>query len=473
MLITPNIETKPSTQPRKTVVGGSLINKTSLKQIVAVALLSVGILKLRATETKSANERQTPDSAVVAHWQSWRFGMFIHWGPVSLKETEISWSRANSNPKCPNKGQIPVAVYDNLYKEFNPTNFNAVKWVATAKAAGMKYMVLTAKHCDGFLLWDSKVDDYNIMHTPFKRDVCAELAKAAHEAGMKIGWYFSPEDWRDPDFRTERNAAFVGRMQAEIRELLSNYGQIDLLWFDWDLGEPMYDQAGTYALVKKLQPQILLNNRLDLGPGNSDRQILSTNADFYTPEQSVGGYDDQRPWESCMTVSAHDHWAWGGANDGVKSTAECLQMLINAAGGDGNVLLNVGPRPDGVIDPEQANRLKDIGAWLAKNGESIYGTRGGPWKPKNGITSTRNGNQVFIHVMHSDAGRIELPALPAEIKSASLLNGDKVECSQKDGRLVVAIPPASLDAIDTVVKLELDRPALEIPALIQSSKNGQ
>ena len=159
------------------------------------------------------------------HWREARFGMFIHWGPVSLTETEISWSRANSNPNCPNNGPTPVAVYDNLYKRFNPAKFDARQWVAIAKAAGMKYMVLTAKHCDGFLLWDSKVDDYNIMHTPFHRDVCGELAKAAHEAGMGIGWYFSPMDWRDPDFRTAHNAAFVARMQAEIRELLTQLRQ--------------------------------------------------------------------------------------------------------------------------------------------------------------------------------------------------------------------------------------------------------
>ena len=160
--------------------------------------------------------------------------MFIHWGPVSLKETEISWSRANSNRKCPNAGPVPVEVYDNLYKKFDPAKFDAKEWVATAKAAGMKYMVLTVKHCDGFLLWDSKVSDYNIMHTPFKRDVAAELAKAAHEAGMRIGWYYSPMDWRDPDCRSEHNDRFVKHMREEIRELLTNYGRIDLLWFDTD-----------------------------------------------------------------------------------------------------------------------------------------------------------------------------------------------------------------------------------------------
>ena len=162
---------------------------------IPLLLLAVAFsygLKLNAQDAKPAADATAPHP-YAKHLQWWadaRFGMFIHWGPVSLKETEISWSRANSNPKCPNQGPIPVEVYDNLYKQFNPTKFDAKEWVAIAKAAGIKYMVLTAKHCDGFLLWDSKVSDYNIMHTPFKRDVCAELAKAAHEAGMKIGWYY-------------------------------------------------------------------------------------------------------------------------------------------------------------------------------------------------------------------------------------------------------------------------------------------
>jgi len=259
-----------------------------------------------------ASNAESPPKANAQSFQQWRaarFGMFIHWGPVSLTEKEISWSRANSNPKCPNHGPTPVTVYDNLYKQFNPTRFDARQWVGIAKAAGMKYMILTAKHCDGFLLWDSKVDNYNIMHTPFKRDVCAELAKAAHEAGLGIGWYFSPMDWRDPDFRTDRNAAFVARMQGEIRELLTNYGRINMLWFDWDGGKPMYEQPATYALVKKLQPKIILTNRLDLGEGNNDRQILSPHADYYTPEQAypelqrvrkfVIEYWQDGKWQAC------------------------------------------------------------------------------------------------------------------------------------------------------------------------------
>lgn len=398
----------------------------------------------------------------MAWWREARFGMFIHWGPVSLKGTEISWSRANSNSNCPNKGKIPVEVYDNLYKDFNPTNFNAKEWVALAKAAGMKYMVLTAKHCDGFLLWDSKTDDYNIMHTPFRRDVCAELSKAAREAGMRIGWYFSPMDWRDPDFRTERNAAFLKRMQGEIRELLTNYGPIDLLWFDYDGREAAYDQATTYPLVKGLQPRILLTNRLDLDKGNNNRQILSPFADYYTPEQSVGSYDDQRPWESCMTTSRRGQWAWGGDGDGVKSLDQCLNMLVRCAGGDGNLLLNVGPKPTGEIAPEQADLLKQMGAWLAKCGEGIYGTRGGPFLPGRYGVSTRRDHTIYVHVQRWPGDSLALPAIPAKVLRASALTGGAATFRQTEEGLELSVPAADRAAPFTVVALELDRPAAGI-----------
>ena len=171
------------------------------------------------------------------------------------------------NPACPNNGPIPVAVYDNLYKDFNPLKFDARRWVAIAKAAGMKYMVLTAKHCDGFLLWDSKVSDYNIMHTPLKRDVVRRVGQAAREQGIKIGWYFSPMDCATRTAVRTRNAEFVKRMQGEIAELLTNYGKIDLLWFDYDGRSVPWDQERTYALVKRLQPQIIIDNRLDVGGG--------------------------------------------------------------------------------------------------------------------------------------------------------------------------------------------------------------
>lgn len=416
-----------------------------------------------APATEIATARPYPDR--LDWWAKSRFGIFVHWGPVSLKGTEISWSRANTNPKCPNRGPIPAEVYDNLYKEFNPTNFDAGQWIGLARAAGAGYMVLTAKHCDGFLLWHSKASEYNIASTPFRRDVCAELAKAARAQGVRIGWYFSPMDWRDPDFRAERQAAFLDRMQDEVRELLGNYGRIDLLWFDWDGGEPLYDQARTYGLVRQLQPSIVINNRLDLGPGNSDRQILSTNADYYTPEQHVGAYDDQRPWESCMTLSSRNQWAWGGPTDGVKSFAACLGMLIGCAGGDGNLLLNVGPMPNGEIPSDQAARLRELGAWLAQYGESIYGTRGGPYKPGEYGASTRNGRTIYLHIREWNEDALRLPPIGAKVTSSRVVTGGTVTVKQTANGLDISVPPGDRQPLDTIVALELDREALSLPAL--------
>jgi len=432
--------------------------------------ICVALFKGSLADVAGMPRKAKPES--LQAWRDARFGMFIHWGPVSLKGTEISWSRANSNPHCPNNGPIPVEVYDTLYKEFNPTNFNAREWVATAKAAGMKYMVLTAKHCDGFLLWDSKVDDYNIMHTPFKRDVCAELAKAAHDAGMKLGWYFSPMDWRDPDCRSTNNAAFVKRMQAELAELLTNYGTIDLLWFDWD-GQPApWDQETTYRLVRQLQPGIVIDNRLDLGNGHP-ASFIGPWADYYTPEQEVGGFDNRHPWESCMTISHRNQWAWGGADDGVKTFAECVKMLIGCAGGDGNLLLNVGPMPNGEIAPEQTGRLKEMGAWLATYGTSICGTRGGPYMPDGAVVSTHKGTRIYLHILSWPGETLSLPALPAKILRSTALTGGNVTVTQADGAIEISLPAGDRQESGTIVELELDRPASGIEPLKRTRGNKE
>ena len=433
-----------------------------LKRLVLLSLLMPGCLSTFAAEPATP----APTSERMAWWREARFGMFIHYGPVTLTGKEISWSRVNSNPKCPNKGPTPVKVYDNLYKKFNPTNFNAADWAGVAKMTGMKYVVLTAKHGDGFLLWDSQVDDYNIMHTPFKRDLCAELAKAVRADGLHMGWYFSPMDWRDPDCRSTNNNRFVAHIQAEMRELLTNYGKIDVFWFDSD-GRPVdWHPQTTYPLVRGLQPQIIIDNRLEMGTGEEwkNQGKLRENEDFYTPEQKVGAYDDQRPWETCMTLC--QQWSWK-PDDKMKSPAEVISILARTVGGDGNLLLNVGPMPDGRIEPRQVEVLKQVGAWMKVNDESIYGTRGGPWKPTKAIASTRKGNTVYLHVLKSKTGQIELPDLPAEIKSAVLLTGNRshVDFSQKDGKLAIVIPPSALQPMDTIVKLELSRSAMDIPAL--------
>jgi len=389
-------------------------------------------------------------------WREARFGLFIHWGPVSLKGTEISWSRANSNPRCPNKGEIPVAVYDQLYRDFNPTNFVATQWVDLAKSAGMNYLVLTAKHCDGFLLWHSQASDYNMSATPFRRDICRELTDAARRRHVKIGWYFSPMDWRDPDFRTERNDRFLARMQLEVQELLSHYGRIDVMWFDWDGLEPRYDQPDTYRLVRSLQPDIVINNRLDLGKENSNRQILSPEADYYTPEQELGSYDDQRPWETCLTLGTQ--WAWK-PHDQIKSTGEVVKTLARCAGGDGNLLLNVGPMPDGRVEPRQVEVLRGVGAWLRRYGASIYGTRGGPFKPGTYGTSTRCGDRVYLHVLQWPDGPLKLPPIPARIKRVQVLTGGKARVSQTESALEIVPEQIDRRAPGTVLVLHLDRAA--------------
>jgi alpha-L-fucosidase len=240
-----------------------------------------------------------------------------------------------------------------------------------------------------------------------------------------------------------------------VSELITNYGPLGLIWFDVP---QKFDKArgqGVIDYVHSLQPDIIVNNRSG-APG-----------DYDTPEQRVGKYQDNRPWETCMTICRQ--WAWK-PDDDMKSLKECLQNLVLCAGGDGNLLFNVGPTPDGVIEPRQVARLREMGAWLAKNGASIYGTRGGPWKPTKAVASTRKGNAVFVHVFRANDGRVELPDLPRRVTSANLLGGGAVKFAQQNGKLMLNLDAASLDPIDTTVRLELDGSAMDLPALALTSE---
>ena len=417
----------------------------------SATLLAALVVQFRSL---AAEAFPPPLPEAMKNWQAQRFGMFIHWGPVSLTAKEIGWSRG---------AQTPIEVYDNLYKQFNPAKFNADEWVSVAKAGGMKYMVLTTKHHDGFCLWDTKLTDYNIMNSPFRRDVVKELASACKKQGIGFGTYYSVCDWHHPDFPLTSPGGSVERAKSDldaynryllgqVSELITNYGPLFTLWND----VPQHFEGrgvNTIKLARRLQPDIIINDRTGDG------------GDYSTPEQHIGGFNLQRPWESCMTISAHDQWAWGGTNDGVKPLAACLRMLIGAAGGDGNLLLNVGPRPDGLIDPEQTARIKEIGDWLAKYGESIYGTRGGPWKPGQWGASTRKGNRIYVHVFKWNGDTLELPAVAAGVKAAKALTGGSVQIKQTDSGITLTLAAESQAALDTLIALDLDKPAMDLPAV--------
>jgi len=409
--------------------------------------------------TLPAEEAIPAQPAAIKKWQDARFGMFIHWGPVSLKGTEIGWSRGS---------QVPVEEYDNLYKQFNPTKFNADEWVAVAKAAGMKYMVLTTKHHDGFCLWDTKQTEHNIMNSPFKRDVVKELAAACKKGGIAFGTYYSTCDWHHPDFpltspggRTVREKsdleAYTKYLKAQTTELLTNYGPLFTLWYDVPQKFDATRGQGVINMARRIQPDIIINNR------------TGARGDYDTPEQKIGGFQIDRPWETCMTIC--QQWAWK-PNDRMKSLEQCLQTLIRTNGGDGNLLFNVGPMPTGEIEGRQVDRLKEMGAWLTKNGESLYGTRGGPWKPSAQIVSTRKGSKIYLHLLKKSSGPVTLPALPVAVQSAKLLHGAAVKTSTSDGTLSLEVPDSSWDDVDTIVELTIAGDSMDIAPLNVSSGTG-
>jgi alpha-L-fucosidase len=430
-----------------------------------LTLLVFGMLTAASSPALAAEERAVPavDDESLAAWQAMRFGMFIHWGPVSLKGTEIGWSRGS---------QVPREEYDQLCKRFNPVGFDAREWVRMAKDAGMRYIVITSKHHDGFCIWDSAYTDYDMMATPFKRDILAELSEACKEAGIAFSTYHSILDWYQPDYNTIDAQGGPGYalpagqepsmdryqtyMQNQLREIVEKYGPLQSMWFDGEWEEPWTMERGWQLLrfCRELDPKMLVNNRVGKGRQGMEGTTKTGFApgDYDTPEQQVGAFNDERPWETCMTIC--QQWAWK-PDDRMKSLEECVRTLVMTAGGDGNLLFNVGPMPDGRIEPRQVERLREMGAWLEKNGESVYGTRGGPFRPEKWGCSTHRDNTVYVHVFEWESGRVRLPGLGRKVQSAALLNGDSVEYRQESDHIELWVKKERRDPIDTVVELSL------------------
>jgi alpha-L-fucosidase len=380
-------------------------------------------------------------------WRDAKFGLFICWGPVTLTGREIGWSRGGERPGVGGSpGETPVEVYDNLYKRFNPTRFDARQWMTLAKSAGVKYIIFLTKHHDGFCMFDTRQSDYNIMSSPFHRDVTKEIADACHRERLKLGLYFSAPDWHDPDYMAKTHDKFMERFRGELRELCTNNGRVSILWFDL-APRDIFDSANTFKMLRELQPGIIINDRLIL-PG-----------DFRTPEQEIGEFNNKRPWESCVTVA--NQWTWN-PNDVVKSEKECIQTLVRCVTGDGNLALNISPTSSGEIEPLQAQRLREMGAWLRKYGKSIYSTRGGPFVLGETGGSTYRGNRIYLHVLKWPGDTLNLPAIKPRIKSARVLTGGTATWHQTAGGIEISVPAPQRDEIDTIIALDLDQDAAGI-----------
>ncbi|MCC6487438.1 MAG: alpha-L-fucosidase [Candidatus Hydrogenedentes bacterium] len=380
----------------------------------------------------------------IASWRDARFGVFISTGPVSLTGQEIGWSRGGERPGQGGTGSIPTDTYDQLYRQYNPSQFDAEEWVAIIKAAGAKYVIFLTKHHDGFNMYDTRLSDYKITSSasPFGRDMAGELARACQTAGIKVIWYYSLGDWYHRDYYSPNHDRFMEYLFGQIRELCTNYGKIDGFWFDlWFPRMTGEDSLKLATLIHELQPGATLNDRFGL-PG-----------DYDTPEQRVGIFQNKRPWESCITLGTQ--WSWK-PEDTLKPLKECIRLLVNCAGGDGNLALNTNPMPDGRIEPRQAERFKEIGAWLNRYGESIYGTRGGPYMPGDYGACTYKGDKVYLHVLHWDGEEVSLPPLPQRILASHLLGGGAAEVSQSTEGVTVRVLDSARSEIDTIVVLELE-----------------
>lgn len=340
-----------------------------------------------------------------------KFGMFIHWGPVSLRGTEIGWSRGRD---------VPIEEYDNLYKEFNPVLFDAEDWVKTARDAGMKYIIFTSKHHDGFCMWPSEYTDYDIESSPFKRDILKELADACRKYGLKFGLYHSIADWHHPHYTTRYGgdprpveesdmSIYLEYLKNQLKEIMDRYDPF-LIWFDGEWEEAFTHEMGMdlYAYMRDLKDDLVINNRVDKGRQGMDGNTLGSQfaGDYATPEQQIGKYDFEHPWETCMTIC--QQWAWK-PNDKMKSLDESLSTLIRTIGGGGNLLYNVGPMLDGRFEQRQVDLLRQMGQWVENHSDAIYNTMGGPYVPSEDFVSTRKNQSIFIHVLNKEMEELKLP----------------------------------------------------------------
>lgn len=413
-----------------------------------------------------------------------RVGLSIHWGPSSQTGDEISWSRASDDPK--QRQIVPREQYDNLYKTFNPTKFDAEEWARLMNRWGMKYVMPTGKHHDGFALWFSRYSNYTMRQTPFGRDIMRKLGDAARRHGVVFGSYYSDLDWYHPDWPIYRGAPgplfvrqtdspnfprYLEYMRHQLTELVQDYG-VQIIEFDgeWDAWN---HEVGSqmYRYLHQLSPTVMLSSRVDVGRPAAEKAHgewdWHTYAGDYEERERLVDWDatkvraesdwSDHPCQYWITVDKRQ-WAWN-PQPVLLTPAELIHSVVTSVGAGCNVAVNLGPRPDGTFYPDEIALMDQLGAWLQRNSAAVYATRGGPFYPAPWGVSTRQGNRAYLHILKAPEGDLALPPLPQKVLSARLLgNGAKLRVRQTSEAIQVTVPAQGRDAIDTIVELEFDHP---------------
>lgn len=407
---------------------------------------------------------ETPDAAAKRWFEDAKFGMFIHWGVYSL---------LGKGEWVMNDDKIPIVEYRKLAPQFDPVKFDAEEWVRLAKAAGMHYITITTKHHDGFCMYDSKLTDYDVVDaTPYAKDPIKALSDACRKNRVKLFFYYSLLDWHHPDYfplgRTGRHtgreskgewAKYVAYYQGQVRELCTNYGEIGGLWFDgwWDAPDAAWDLEGTYKLIHELQPGALVGNNHHVAPfPGEDFQVFEQDL----PGENSAGFNKAQattalPLETCMTMNRS--WGYNARDDHYKSPEEVVRALAGAAGRGANLLLNVGPKPDGTIGAEFTERLMTVGRWLELNGKAFYETRPGSITPQPwGVSTERRTASsqpptIYLHVLKPDVKELILPEFLAASVVQPLGKPNPLEKTRVPGGVKIAIPDEVRDPYDTIL----------------------
>ena len=424
--------------------------------------MRIALLPLLAVSLLGQQYQPSESNLKAREWfQDAKFGMFIHWGVYSV---------LGNGEWVMNTEKIPVSQYEMLPARFNPVKFDAAEWVRIAKAAGMKYITITSKHHDGFAMFGTKQSKWNIVDaTPYAKDPLKMLADECHKQGIKLFFYHSHLDWHHPDYfplgRTGHDSKrpeggdfnrYLDYMDAQLSELLTNYGEIGGIWFDgwWDKPKADWRLERTYSLIHRLQPAALVGNNHHQAPKDGEdfqmfeKDLPGSNTAGFNAESRVGAL----PLETCETINTA--WGYNWRDQKFKSVKQLVQYLVKAAGHNANFLLNIGPMPTGEIQPEFVTTLEKMGEWMSKNGETIRGTRGGPIPARPWGVSTQKGDRIYLHILDWNDDLLALPKLPAIRKASLFSTGAKVEVQSTASGTVLVLPKEGRDPVDTIVVLE-------------------